>query len=275
MRRGTVAASATGRVRSLFVLVIVFLAVLALPDLYGEARAVASAPERVPDHSPQVHSGHVLFRQLVRPLVRHPAVLQGLVEARHRLPVLHGLLLPVQHVREAVQERGDLLRDHSEDFLHFVRVRPVFLLAFLHGSPRFSIGCSSDLARPRTCDHFSTTDGAIENLRTLPVPSTKTTPFASRDSSFSRTIRREAVPRRAFTASVICEMFRSPFSNNDLTTSFEMGSRRPGTTISGETAPNFWYTSRTRKYDFAMPWNRSMYSNSCPYGFAIRSKAAE
>src|SRR5205823_14040150 len=61
-------------------------------------------------------------------LVRHAAPLQGLVEIRHRGPEPRGCVLSVDRVREAVQERGHLLREHLEHLFHFARFHSVFLL---------------------------------------------------------------------------------------------------------------------------------------------------
>src|SRR5213593_4730813 len=96
--------------------------------------AFVPLPDGVRDHPADVEGGHVLLRQSEGLLVRHTALLQGLVEVRHRGPELRGRVLAVDRVREAVQERGDFLRKGLEELLHFVCVHhSVFFLAhFVH-----------------------------------------------------------------------------------------------------------------------------------------------
>src|SRR6266571_8654782 len=112
-RPGTIAANATnGAPSALASFVGILFLLLALLELEREAAPPPfAASHRLADHRGQVHGGHVLLCELVRLLVRHPAVLQGLVEPRDRLPVLQGLLLAVQDVREVAQECRDLLRE--------------------------------------------------------------------------------------------------------------------------------------------------------------------
>src|SRR5207249_12273938 len=74
------------------------------------------------DDFPKVQGGHVLLREPERLVVRHPAVLEGAVEVRDRLPILLRGRLPVEDVREAVQEGGDLLREETQEFLYLFRV---------------------------------------------------------------------------------------------------------------------------------------------------------
>src|SRR5205823_11379837 len=90
--------------------------------------AVTTLPNGLRDHPAEVQGGHVLLRQLEGLLVRHAAPLQGLVEIRHRGPEPRGCVLSVDRVREAVQERGHLLREHLEHLFHFARFHSVFLL---------------------------------------------------------------------------------------------------------------------------------------------------
>src|SRR3972149_6537345 len=90
--------------------------------------AFAVLPDGLRDHPAEVEGGHVLLRQLEGLLVRHAAPLQGLVEVRHSGPELRGRVLAVDRVREAVQERWDLLREDLEHLLHFPRLHSVLFL---------------------------------------------------------------------------------------------------------------------------------------------------
>src|SRR2546428_9068572 len=81
----------------------------------------------------QIQRRHVLLGELERLLVRHPALLQGRVEVRDRLPELRGCVLSVDRIREAVQEPGHLLRTNGEDLLHILRLHLASLFpAFRH-----------------------------------------------------------------------------------------------------------------------------------------------
>src|SRR2546421_707203 len=80
-----------------------------------------------PEHLPQGARVVVALRKTGRLLSRHPALLQGRVEVRDRLPELRRCVLSVDRIREAVQERGHLLRKNGEDLLHVLRLHLVSL----------------------------------------------------------------------------------------------------------------------------------------------------
>src|SRR5881409_208220 len=75
----------------------------------------------------QIQGGHVLLRELERLLVRHPALLQGRIEVRDRLPEFRGCVFPVDRIRQAVQEGGHLLLKDGEDLLYVLRLHLVSL----------------------------------------------------------------------------------------------------------------------------------------------------
>src|SRR2546427_7109285 len=212
--------------------------------------AFAALPDGVRDHPADVEGGHVLFRQPEGLLVRHPALFQGLVEVRDRGAELRGRVFAVDRVREAVQQRGDLLRESLEEFLHFICVHHsvFFLTHFLHRPClRSSRGWSRYLSTPSTCDHLSATSAATRKVRVREPGVATTIPCRSRSSSRSRTIRREAVPRLPFTASVIWGMLRAGRSNHAAAMGGERSSFRPGITKTGDTLSDFASKSAIRK----------------------------
>src|SRR3989454_8561096 len=125
--------------------------------------AFVALPDGVRDHAADVEGGHVLLRQPEGLLVRHPALLQGLVEVRHCGPELRGRVLTVDRVREAVQQRGDLLRESLEELFHFVCIHhSVFFLTHLVHRP----GLSPHEVGPGTCRRRA----LVTTCRPLPRP---------------------------------------------------------------------------------------------------------
>src|SRR5439155_804169 len=90
-------------------------------------------------------------------------------------------------------------------------------------------GASSYLGNPSTCDQRRSTSRETVNVRSLPSRDTTTRPWRASSSRRFRTIRREAVPRRSFTASVTWETFRSPRSRRTATMWREISSFTSGT----------------------------------------------
>src|SRR5207249_3561362 len=93
----------------------------------------SALPEGLREQPAEVQRGHVLLRELEGLLIGHAALLQRAVEARDRGPELRGCVLAVDRIREAVQERGQLLREDREDLFHLLWVHaPLFPCHFLH-----------------------------------------------------------------------------------------------------------------------------------------------
>src|SRR5437899_11011429 len=145
--------------------------------------AFVALSDGVRDHPADVEGGHVLLRQSEGLLVRHAALLERLVDVRHCGPELRGRVLTVDRVREAVQQRGDLLRESLEELFHFVCIHHsvFFLTHFVHRP-----GLSPHEAGPGTCRRRA----LVTTCRPLPRP-----PGTSAFGSLAWPRRLPAAPR--------------------------------------------------------------------------------